>query len=59
MTDEELIKKEYDKSQCVFGPDSKMCCMICSHTCPARYKDFLEKGVKMAVITKDGLKDIN
>ena len=59
MTDEELINKEYDKSQCVYGPNSKMKCFICSATCPARYKDFLKEGVKMTIITDEGLVNIN
>lgn len=67
MTEEELVEKEYeemvnteyDKTQCVFGPNSTMKCYLCSHTCQARYKDFLKKGVKIAIITDDGLVDIN
>ena len=56
---EDLVHKEYDKSQCVFGPNSTMMCCICSHTCPARYKDFIKEGVKMTIITDEGLVDIN
>ena len=47
---ENEMYKEYDKSQCVYGKDSTMPCMICSATCQARYKDFIKKGVKIVGI---------
>ena len=47
---ENEMYKEYDKSQCVYGKDSTMPCMICSATCQARYKDFTKKGVKIVGI---------
>lgn len=47
---ENEMYKEYDKSQCVYGKDSTMSCMFCSATCPERYKDFTEKGVKIVWI---------
>lgn len=38
-------KKEYNKSQCVYGSDSKMHCMVCSALCKERYEDFKECGI--------------
>ena len=43
-------KKEYNKAQCVYGPDSAKSCIFCSHTCQERYEDFKECGVKMVFI---------
>lgn len=37
----------YDKSQCVYGPDSDMPCEFCSCTCGARALDFEKMGKKM------------
>ena len=47
-------EKEYNREQCVYGKDSTMPCMFCSATCPERYKDFKEKGVRITWIDKDG-----
>ena len=43
-------KKEYNKAQCVYGPDSTMHCMVCSALCKERYEDFKECGIKVAFI---------
>ena len=40
-------KKEYNKSQCVYGPDSKMLCDFCSALCKERYEDFKECRIKV------------
>ena len=46
----EYWHEDYDKSQCVYGPESKMICMVCSAICQARYKDLIEKGVKVVSV---------
>lgn len=43
-------KKEYNKAQCVYGPDSKATCIFCSHICKERYEDFKECGINMVFI---------
>ena len=43
-------KKEYNKSQCVYGPNSKMNCVVCSALCNERYEDFKECGIKITFI---------
>ena len=43
-------KKEYNKSQCVYGQNSKMHCTICSAMCRERYEDFKECGIKVTFI---------
>lgn len=43
-------KKEYNKSQCVYGVDSKMICGFCSALCKERYEDFKECGIKVKFI---------
>ena len=43
-------KKEYNKAQCVYGPDSTMHCMFCSALCKERYEDFKECKIKVAFI---------
>ena len=43
----------YNKSQCVYGPDSTMPCMFCSAMCKERYKDFQKKGIKVEFIKID------
>lgn len=43
-------KKEYNKSQCVYGPNSTMPCMLCSALCKERYEDFKECGIKVEFI---------
>lgn len=43
-------KKEYNKAQCVYGPNSKMHCIVCSALCNERYKDFKERGIKVTFI---------
>lgn len=43
-------KKEYNKSQCVYGKDSKMICGFCSALCKERYEDFKELGIKVTFI---------
>ena len=43
-------KKEYNKSQCVYGPNSTMPCMLCSALCKERYEDFKYCGIKVAFI---------
>ena len=57
LFDKEIIRKsdnytpvEYDKSQCVYGPDNKMPCEICSATCNERAKHFEEQGKKKYTI---------
>lgn len=42
--------KEYNKSQCVYGPNSKMLCGFCSALCKERYEDFKECGIKVTFI---------
>lgn len=44
------LKKEYNKSQCVYGKDSKMICGFCSALCKERYKDFKERGIKVTFV---------
>ena len=55
-TDEELINKEYNREQCVYGKDSTMPCTFCSATCRERYIDFTKKGVKIVPIPIDDKK---
>jgi hypothetical protein len=55
-TDEELINKEYNREQCVYGKDSTMPCAFCSATCRERYIDFTKKGVKIVTIPIDDKK---
>lgn len=43
-------KKEYNKAQCVYGPDSKATCTFCSRVCKERYEDFKECGINMVFI---------
>ena len=43
-------KKEYNKAQCVYGPNSKMHCMVCSALCKERYEDFKERKIKVTFI---------
>ena len=43
-------KKEYNRSQCVYGPNSTMHCMFCSALCKERYEDFKECGIKVEFI---------
>lgn len=43
-------KKEYNKAQCVYGPDSTKHCMVCSRTCQERYEDFKKRGVNVVFI---------
>ena len=40
-------KKEYNKSQCVYGPNSKMHCIVCSALCKERYEDFKKRNIKI------------
>lgn len=40
-------KKEYNKSQCVYGKDSKMICDFCSAMCKERYEDFKKRNIKI------------
>lgn len=41
---------KYNKSQCVYGPNSKMHCELCSALCKERYEDFKNKGIKVEYI---------
>lgn len=43
-------KKEYNKAQCIYGPNSTMHCFLCSRTCKERYEDFKERGIKVTFI---------
>lgn len=43
-------KKEYNKAQCVYGPDSTMPCFLCSATCKERYEDFQKRGIKVVFV---------
>ena len=43
-------KKEYNKSQCVYGTYSKMQCVVCSALCKERYEDFKECGIEVTLI---------
>ena len=40
-------KKEYNKSQYVYGPNSKMHCIVCSALCKERYEDFKKRNIKV------------
>lgn len=40
----------YNKSQCVYGPDSTMPCFLCSATCKERYEDFQKRGIKVVFV---------
>lgn len=43
-------KKEYNKSQCVYGPNSKMRCTVCSALCKERHEDFKKCGIEVTFI---------
>lgn len=43
-------ESHYNKSQCVYGPDSTMPCFLCSRTCKERYEDFQKRGIKVVFI---------
>lgn len=43
-------KKEYNKSQCVYGPGSNKICGLCSRICKERYEDFKKCGIKVTFI---------
>ena len=45
-----IIHVSYDRSQCVYGPDSSMSCILCSRLCPERAKDLKKAGVKVEYI---------
>jgi hypothetical protein len=42
--------KEYNKAQCVYGPDSKMICMLCSALCRERYEDFKKRKINVEFV---------
>ena len=44
------MKEKYNKDQCVYGPDSKAICKLCSHMCKERYEDFKKRGIKVEYI---------
>lgn len=39
-------KKEYNKAQCVYGPDSDATCKFCSYMCEERGKGFKNRIIK-------------
>ena len=44
------MKENYNKDQCVYGPDSKAICGLCSHMYKERYEDFKKRGIKVEYI---------
>ncbi len=42
-----IMKENYNKDQCVFGPDSKATCKFCSRMCKERYEDFKKRNIKV------------
>lgn len=43
-------KSEYNKSQCVYGSDSKMPCGVCSAMCKERYEDFKKRKINVEFV---------
>lgn len=41
------LQVSYDRSQCIYGPDSKMLCAICSQLCPERANALKKANIKV------------
>lgn len=44
------MKENYNKDQCVYGPNSKAICKFCSRMCKERYEDFKKRGIVVEII---------
>ena len=41
-----MAEKDYNKDQCVYGPNSDATCKFCSHMCEERGKGFKNRIIK-------------